>query len=62
MIVQFDKPLCSQHNLPLIYVCSDINCNCSARLCLKCAQKHQNKIDVDDDFLKDNVLSKKIEI
>lgn len=62
MIVQFDQSTCLKHKQPLLYICNDPMCTCDVRLCLKCAQEHQNKTDVDDDFLKENVFSKKLEI
>ena len=52
MIVQFEKPQCFKHKLPLIYICDDFNCTCGVRLCLKCAQDHKHKTDIEDDFLK----------
>lgn len=62
MLVNFDKPLCGKHNLPFAYFCSQFGCQCSVRLCLKCAQEHPNKKDIDEDFIKENVYQKKIEI
>ena len=62
MQVQFDKPLCPKHKLPINYICSDSNCPCSVKICLKCAQEHRNKTDIEEDFIKTSVYSKKVEI
>ena len=62
MIVQFDRPVCQKHKLPLSYLCHNLNCNCDVKLCLKCAQSHCGKSDVDDHFFKDSVFEKKLEI
>ena len=62
MIIQFDKPQCLRHKLPFLYICNESTCKCSVRLCLKCAQDHAKKKDVEDDFLKENVFAKKLEI
>jgi hypothetical protein len=62
MQVQFEKPRCLKHRLPLTYLCNNHDCKCGVYLCLKCAQDHANKKDIDDEFLKEAVFSKKIEI
>ena len=62
MIVQFDKSVCLKHKLPLNFICHNQNCNCEVRFCVKCAQIHCGKNDIDDDFYKDSVFEKKVEI
>lgn len=62
MFVQFYRNYCGKHNLIYEFICTNENCQCHVRLCLKCAQEHQNKKDIEDDFIKESVFQQKLEI
>lgn len=62
MIIRFDKPVCQKHKEPLSFICKDLLCKCSTRLCYKCASVHHKGVNVDEDFIKENVFANKLEI